>query len=196
MEEKTKEAVFTINIPQDVNASLNNSTLNFKGTKGELTRNFKDYKLKFELNDKKLIVSGEIDNRPTRAIMMTTIAHIKNMILGVKYGFKYELQISYSHFPMTVEKKDKELLIKNFLGEKFPRRAKISGLTQVAIKGQDIVLTGTNLEEVGQSAANLEQATKVRGRDIRRFTDGIYLIKHGIDTEDDDVKIEVIRGRE
>lgn len=193
--EAKKEIVYTIKCLDDVNVTLDKSKLTFKGAKGEVARDFNNYKIKIELNNKNIIITGKIENKPTRAILMTSIAHIKNMILSAKYGWKYEMQVSYSHFPMTVEKTDKEILIKNFLGEKFPRRAKIAGKTNVAIKGQSIILSGINLEEVSQTTANLEQKTKVRGRDIRRFTDGIYLIKHGIDSEDE-VKIEVIRGRE
>ena len=32
-----------------------------------------------------------------------------------------------------------------------------------------------NAEHVGQTMANLEQATKIKGRDPRVFQDGIYL---------------------
>ena len=194
--EAKKEIIYTVKCLEDVEVILDKNKLTFKGAKGEVSRDFTNYKLKLELKNKDIILTGKIESKPTRAILMTSIAHIKNMILSAKYGWKYEMQVSYSHFPMTVEKTDKEILIKNFLGEKFPRRAKIAGKTQVAIKGQSIILSGVNLEEVSQTTANLQQITKVRGRDIRRFTDGIYLIKHGLDTEDEEIKIEVIRGRE
>ena len=38
---------------------------------------------------------------------------------------------------------------------------------------------GNNVEDVGQTAANLERATVVKGRDIRVFQDGIYVVSKG-----------------
>jgi large subunit ribosomal protein L6 len=37
------------------------------------------------------------------------------------------------------------------------------------------VLTGSDLEQVSQTAANIERATKIRGFDPRVFQDGIYI---------------------
>jgi large subunit ribosomal protein L6 len=192
-----KEIIQTIIIPEEINVELDKHEVTIKTDKGEQKRNFKSHSLKFEKNGNNIVVIGSPVNKSTRALLNTVVAHIKNMIKGLKYGFKYDLQISYSHFPMTAEVVDKELVIKNFLGEKFPRRAKIVGNTEVKIKGQDVVVTGHHIEEVGQTAANIEQVTKVKGKDIRRFTDGIYLVKKGtIDEINEDFGLQIIRGRE
>jgi large subunit ribosomal protein L6 len=37
------------------------------------------------------------------------------------------------------------------------------------------VVQGLNLEDVSQTAANIEQATKVKKKDPRVFLDGIYV---------------------
>ena len=42
-----------------------------------------------------------------------------------------------------------------------------------------LISEGNNVEDVGQTAANLEQATVVKGRDIRVFQDGIYVVSKG-----------------
>mgnify|MGYP000225838052 CR=1 FL=1 len=36
-----------------------------------------------------------------------------------------------------------------------------------------------NKEKVGQTAANIEKATRVKGYDTRVFQDGIYLVSRG-----------------
>jgi len=43
------------------------------------------------------------------------------------------------------------------------------------VKGDDIIVQGTSIEGVSQTAANIEQATAVRQRDPRKFLDGIYV---------------------
>ena len=47
---------------------------------------------------------------------------------------------------------------------------------KVSVKGEDVTITGINKEHVGQTMANIEQATKIKGRDPRIFQDGIYLV--------------------
>jgi len=88
------------------------------------------------------------------------------------------MKIVYAHFPMTVKatQSQNKVIIENFLGERYPRTAKIIGHSQVEIQGDEVIITGINKEEVGQTMANIEQATKIKGRDPRVFQDGIYLV--------------------
>lgn len=110
--------------------------------------------------------------------MVGTIrAHINNMIKGVTEGFTYKLKIRYAHFPMKVSVKGNEVIIENFLGEKHPRRARIMEGVTVKISGEDVIVTGIDKEKVGQTAANIEQATRIKGRDPRVFQDGIYIVE-------------------
>ena len=48
------------------------------------------------------------------------------------------------------------------------------------VKGDIVTIEGNNVEHVGQTAANLEKATVVKGRDIRVFQDGVYTISKGV----------------
>jgi len=93
------------------------------------------------------------------------------------------MKVVYAHFPINVSVEGKLVVIKNFAGEKTPRHAHIFGDVKVDVKGQDIVLKGLDREEVGQTAANIETATKIRRKDIRVFQDGVYITskddKHG-----------------
>ena len=43
----------------------------------------------------------------------------------------------------------------------------------------DIIVTGAERKKVGQSAANIERACKVKKRDPRVFQDGIYITAKG-----------------
>ncbi len=114
--------------------------------------------------------------RRVRALAGTVRAHIANMIRGVTEGFEYRMRIVYSHFPMKVRVEDGDLVVDNFLGEKYPRRAKLVGLTEAEVQGDTVVLRGPDVEAVGQTAANIEKATSIKGYDPRIFQDGIYLV--------------------
>ncbi len=101
------------------------------------------------------------------------------MIKGVTEGFVYKMKIVYSHFPIKASVKGNEFIIENFLGEKSARKAKLFGNVKVTIKGSDVIIEGINREEVGQTAANIEAATKVKDKDVRVFQDGIYIVSKG-----------------
>lgn len=109
----------------------------------------------------------------------TIAAHIRNMIKGVTKGYTYRLKIVYAHFPMKVTVKGDTVVIENFLGERAPRYAKILPGVKVEVKGEEVIVSGIDKEKVGQTAANIELATRVRGFDIRKFQDGIYIVSKG-----------------
>jgi large subunit ribosomal protein L6 len=81
----------------------------------------------------------------------------------------------FSHFPISVKVQGKSVLIENFTGERRARKVKIVGDVQVKVESEDVVVEGINLEDVSQTAANIEQATKVKNKDPRVFLDGIYV---------------------
>ncbi|NIU39655.1 50S ribosomal protein L6, partial [Candidatus Bathyarchaeota archaeon] len=80
-----------------------------------------------------------------------------------------------SHFPISVKVKEKTVVIENFTGERSPRIAKIMGDTKVTVKGEDVIVQGINIEDVSQTAANIQNATKIKKKDPRVFLDGIYV---------------------
>ena len=78
---------------------------------------------------------------------------------------------------MSVKIENNFLIILNFLGEKIPRKAIILPDVKVSVNGDIIIVESSNLENAGQTAANIEIATKIRNRDRRIFQDGIYIIE-------------------
>ena len=172
-------AVREVEIPEGVNVEVKEGIVIVEGPKGKLERNLYHPKIAIEKVDNKIVVKCEFARRKEKALVGTFAAHIKNMIKGVTEGFVYKMKIVYSHFPMKVSVKGNEVIIENFLGEKSSRKAKIFGNVKVSIKGDEVTIEGINREEVGQTAANIEFATKVRDRDIRIFQDGIYIVSKG-----------------
>jgi len=107
----------------------------------------------------------------------TLAAHISNMIVGVTKGYEYKMKVVYSHFPIQLKSASDELVINNFLGERKSRSAKVLDGAKIEIGKDEVMVKGIDKERVGQTMANIEQATRVRGFDIRVFQDGIYLVE-------------------
>ncbi len=166
-----------IEIPEGVQIEVSGYKVKVKGPKGEIEREFKIWKknVEIKLEGKEVKIVGKDERRKTKAMVGTVWAHIRNMIKGVQEGFTYKLRIVYSHFPMKIEIKDGKVYIHNFLGERVPRVADIVGNVKVEVKGADVIVKGINKEEVAQTAANIEQACRIVGKDRRRFIDGIYI---------------------
>lgn len=119
--------------------------------------------------------------RNTFAVLNAFESHVKNLIQGLEKGYTYKLSVVHSHFPMNIKVKGDVVEISNYLGEKNPRLSKIVGKeTKVDIKGKDITVTGNNLEDVSQTAANMEKATRDTKKDQRVFQDGIYITSKGV----------------
>jgi large subunit ribosomal protein L6 len=192
-----KEIVQTLTVPEGITAELKDiHTLSLSNSKGALTRKFKSHRLKISVKGNKITLEGTPANKQTSALLMAIVSHIKNMIEGIMFGYKYHLKIVYSHFPMTVKVEGNEVVIRNFIGEKYPRRAKIVGETKVEIKGEDVTISGKDKENTSQTVSNIELTTKVKGKDIRRYTDGIYFVEStNIEEKPDKFLIEITRGK-
>ncbi len=164
-----------VKIPEGISLEVKDGKLAVKGTNGSLERAFnaRVVDVKIENGEVSIVLKGRL-TRKKQAITKTVEAHLKNMFEGLTKKFEKKLQLVYSHFPVTVEVKGKDVSIKNFLGEKTPRKAKVIGEAKVEVKGQDIVVSGIDVESVGQTASNIRRATRITKRDERVFQDGIY----------------------
>ncbi len=165
-----------IPIPTGVKIDLKGNFINVSAKNIQLSRRLWHPKIKIETKVNNVVVSCELPNKREKALMGTFVAHIRNMIVGVTEGYKCEMRMVYSHFPIKLVVKEHELVIENFLGEKFPRRAPIVGETKIDVKGDQVIVTGHDKENVGQTAANIERATKIKNFDPRVFQDGIYIV--------------------
>ncbi|NIO37481.1 50S ribosomal protein L6 [Candidatus Bathyarchaeota archaeon] len=179
----TVEISETVEIPEEVEASLEGRKVTIKGPKGTLIRDFSHAPVSIELQGKKIRVWAEWPRKKEAALVGTLQSHIRNMITGVQQGFKCKLKTVFSHFPISVKVQGKTILVENFTGERSPRRVRIMGSAQVMVQGDDIIVQGLNIEDVSQTAANIEQATKVKRKDPRVFLDGIYVYEKGKGTE-------------
>jgi large subunit ribosomal protein L6 len=168
-----------IDILEGIEVNLNNKTLNIKGEKGEISRDFFHPKIEIKIKDNKILIQCKNPRKKQKALVGTFKAHIKNMMKGTTQGFEYNMKTVYSHFPIKLSVEGNKFIIQNFLGERAARKALILDGVNVNINGDFVTVQGIDIENVGQTVANIEKSTAVRNRDIRVFQDGVYRINKG-----------------
>ena len=170
-----------IELPDDVSASVSHLDLTVEGPNGSVERRlwYPDVTVSTTEADgtSHVTIESAEDDAKTAATVGTFESHVRNMIHGVVEGWEYEMEVYYAHFPMQVRVEDGEVVIENFLGEKAPRRTPVRGDTEVEVDGESIFVSGPDKEAVGQTAADIEQLTKVSGKDTRVFQDGVYITR-------------------
>jgi len=166
-----------IEISDEVTAEVDHLDLTVEGPEGSVTRRLWYPDISVSTEDDVVVVESDADDAKTLSTVGTFESHVENMVHGVTEGWEYRLQVHYSHFPMQVEVEGDEVVIQNFLGEKAPRRTPIRGDTEVAVDGEEVTLNGPSIEDVGQTAADIEQLTRVTDKDTRVFQDGVYIVE-------------------
>jgi len=165
----------TIQVPEGVTINIEGKKVTVKGAKGTLKRDFSFIPISISADGDTIRVWAEWPRKKEAALIGTIYSHVKNMISGVQKGFTYKIKIVFSHFPISVKVQGKLVSIENFTGERRARNAKILGDVKVKVEAEDVVVQGLNLEDVSQTAANIEQITKVKRKDPRIFLDGLYV---------------------
>ncbi|KAL2172423.1 hypothetical protein VTG60DRAFT_5698 [Thermothelomyces hinnuleus] len=179
----------TLEVPENVKVSIKSRLVTVEGPRGKLTKDLSHIAVNFSVV-KKNVIGIEIHHgsRKNVAALRTVRTIINNLIIGVTKGFKYKMRYVYAHFPINVNiEKNKEtgnweVEIRNFVGEKIVRRVVMRPGVEVEIsKAQkdELILTGNSLDDVSQSAADIQQICRVRNKDIRKFLDGLYVSEKG-----------------
>ncbi len=180
MPPKTTHYELTTPLLEGIKVQVDGSVVTVSGPKGEIVRDFTHAEVTIQRKGKAIRVSVEYPRSRLIALVGTITSHIRNMMLGVTAGVTYKMKIVFAHFPPNVKVANDKLIIENFYGEKAPRVAQILPGVKVEIKGDDIILEGIEIEQVGQTAANIQHATKLRRKDPRKFHDGIYVFEKRI----------------
>ncbi|KAL1638226.1 60S ribosomal protein L9B [Neofusicoccum ribis] len=179
----------SLTIPEGVKVSIKTRVVTVEGPRGKLIKDLGHLAVSFT-HPKKDVINIELHHgaRKSVATLRTVRTIINNLIVGVTKGFKYKMRYVYAHFPINVniDKNNEtglfEVEIRNFLGEKYVRRVVMHpGVDVEASKNvkDELQLTGNDLENVSQSAADIQQVCRVRNKDIRKFLDGLYVSERG-----------------
>ena len=169
----------TITIPENIKISKEDTTITAEGPNATLKRSFAHSRIIITQKDNIITIKTDSTQKKDKATMGTWTAHLKNMLKGAEKDYEYQLKILYTHFPMTLKQDTDTIIITNFMGEKGTRKAHIKEGVKVNLGKEEITITGPSKENVGQTAANLEQACRLKNKDIRIYQDGIYITKKG-----------------
>ena len=169
----------TVPLPPKVKLAVHGTTLSAEGPLGRVSRPFPSDALGLEAKGGTATLTLKIppNRKRAKSLLHTWESHVKNLAGGVTVGFEAKMKVVAAHFPMKVQVKESTLQIENFLGEKYPRFAALVPGVDAKVDGEFVVLSGHDVEQVGQSAANIERATHIRDYDPRVFQDGIYIVE-------------------
>jgi large subunit ribosomal protein L6 len=169
---------FKVQIPDGVELTIEGKKVIAKGPRGELTHEIKEEFVSLERKDNLLVLSCQRDIDKQKAIAGTHAAIIRNMLKGVKEGYRAELILVYQHFPPTMKIDGNKLIVENFIGERAQRIIEFpADKVKVTISGNKISVEGIDKYIVGQVAALFEQSVKPKAKDRRVFKDGLYITK-------------------
>ncbi|MBI5391714.1 50S ribosomal protein L6 [Candidatus Woesearchaeota archaeon] len=166
-------------VPDNVKASVYDNTVHLEGPKGTLSRTFIHPRFTLSFETPRIFIKSTMQkpNRADKMLINTCRAHIRNLIKGTQEGYHAELKVCSGHFPITVAVEGSMFVVKNFLGEKYPRKTSLYPGVKVVVSGETITVDGLDIEAVGQTAACIEQSTRITNRDRRIFQDGCYITK-------------------
>lgn len=170
-----------LEIPSNVKVTLEGGHhIRVKGPEGDITKDFSHIRgIKVSIDKNHIIFTTNFPKSGTLALIKTVVSIINNLIIGVQTNYKFISKICYSHFPCNCEVKSdkKEIHVVNFLGERAPRKAKYPENVRVEVESDDVYFIGPDKETLGQAAANVKRACRIRKKDPRVFQDGVYLYK-------------------
>lgn len=168
-----------VDVPAGVRFTVSSGRLSAKGPLGAIDRPFPSDVIEVTVEKASVTLHLRIpaDRKRAQSLLKTWAAHVRNLAGGLTLGVEAKMKVVAAHFPMKVSVKGEELVIENFLGEKHPRSTHLRPGTKAVVEGDIVTLTGHDVEQVGQSAANIERVTHIRDYDPRVFQDGIYLIE-------------------
>lgn len=166
-----------IEVPEGITVTVDAGLVTVKGGKGEVKKLMNHPRVAISVESNVVQFKCPKGTKREKTQIFTYKAHLRNMLKGVEEPYVYRVKVCSGHFPINVALQGKEFSVKNFLGEKVPRKVTIKEGADVKVEGDMIVITSCNKDIAGQVAADLEQLTRVTNRDRRIFQDGLFIVE-------------------
>lgn len=140
-------------VPSGVSVDVDGQSVNVKGPKGELNREFHE-RVTISLDEGEALVSRADDTRESRALHGLSRALLANMVQGVSDGYKKELEVVGVGYRAQLKGRDIEMQ----LGFSHPVNFSApDGITFEVPEPTKIIISGIDKELVGQVAANIRK---------------------------------------
>lgn len=149
-----------------VTVSVNGQTVTAKGPKGEMSITLMDL-TRAEMGAHGVVVTPVNDSQEANAAWGTMRALIQNIVLGVSTGFSKKLIIQGVGFRAALQGKDLKLSL-GFSHEVVYQTPK--GITIAVPTPTEVLVSGTDKQQVGQVAANIREYRKpepYKGKGVR-----------------------------
>lgn len=163
-----------LDLPNGVEVKQENSFVYIKGPKGAFEHKVHASVI-VNIEDKQVSVTPNVKHEASRAMVGTTMALIKNMVLGVSEGFERKLTLVGVGYRAKITGKDLELS----LGYSHPVLYPIpEGITIEAPSNTEIVIKGADKQRVGQVAAEIRKTRPpeyYKGKGVRYSDEQISL---------------------
>jgi len=172
---RQEEGMRKVELVSGVSAGVTGRVLTMKGPNGTAAKVFERIPVDIEVQGNQVVIKPFTGKKKDVISANTVSSIVRAMVHGVTKGYEYKMKVVFAHFPVTVKIKDDNVVVENFMGERSPRLAKILPGCKVSTEGDDITIKGASLEQIGQTAANVELATRIKRKDQRIFLDGIYV---------------------
>lgn len=145
-----------IEIPKGVDVKIIDGQISVKGPKGSMNRKLVP-KLTVKIEDNKIMVSRESNEKKIRAFHGLYRTLINNMVEGVTKGFEKRLTLSGVGY--RGQKEGKKLILQ--LGFSHNVVFDPPEGINLEVKGPEVIVSGIDKELIGQIAANIRSSRKV-----------------------------------
>jgi large subunit ribosomal protein L6 len=155
-----------IDLPSGVEVKIDGSSVNVKGSKGELSRTFTE-RVGFINEDGVVTLTRDGDSPQAKALHGLSRALLYNMVQGVSEGFSKELEIQGVGYRAALKGSDVELQVgfSHSVNVEAPE-----GITFDVPEPTKIIVSGIDKEMVGQVAADIRKVRPpepYKGKGIR-----------------------------
>ena len=140
-----------VTIPSGVTASVEGQTVKMKGPKGQLQFVVHD-DVEVKLDKNVIKVNPRVDTNRAIALYGTARARIANLVEGVTKGFEKKLEITGVGYRAAMQGKNLQLALGYSHDVVYPIP---EGIQIVVPKPTEIVITGSDIQRVGQVAAEI-----------------------------------------
>ena len=140
-----------VTIPSGVAAAVDGQTVKMKGPKGQLQFVVHD-DVEVKLDKDVVTVSPRVETNRARALYGTVRAQIANLVEGVTKGYEKKLEINGVGYRAAMQGKNLQLALGYSHDVVYPIP---EGIAITVPKPTEIVITGNDIQRVGQVAAEI-----------------------------------------